>query len=89
MVVELVGGPLDGTFFDGPAQMPVYMLICSHQEGPIYRARCASDGGVDRAHSCAVKYHFLGYEQNISYEYPEKINCVQALEQKSQALSDS
>lgn len=86
MVVELIGGPLDGTVIDGPSHMPLYMVVSSHQEGPIYRVGACGRCAVKRH---CVPYFFLGYEQTIRYEYPEKSQDIQAIEQQNTNLPDS
>jgi hypothetical protein len=60
MVVELIGGPLDGAVIDGPSHMPVYMIVNSHREGPVYRLGCCVRCAVKRQR---VPYYFLGYEE--------------------------
>lgn len=85
MVVELIGGPLDGTVIDGPSHMPLYMVVSSHQEGPIYRAGCCGRCATSRR---CVPYYFLGYEENIRYAYPEKSQDIQAIGQKDTTLPD-
>lgn len=58
MEIKLVGGPLDGTSFKGSESMPVYIIVTSHPESPIYKA-------VLSAHSTKAVhyYYFLGYEE--------------------------
>lgn len=65
-VIELFGGPLDGTIAaNGPAHVPGYLVVTSHKEHPIYRRTCC--------HCCAqaylaVPYVFVGYEPQKSCE---------------------
>lgn len=86
MVVELIGGPLDGAVIDGRDKMPHYVVLSTHEEGPIYRAGCCTSCGVKRDR---MPYFFLGYEQNIKYEYAEKSQDIQAIEQENNSVSDS
>ncbi|RUQ45321.1 hypothetical protein D8M30_15825 [Corynebacterium pseudodiphtheriticum] len=86
MVVELIGGPLDGTVIDGNSHMPLYMVVTSHEEGPIYRAGCC---GRCAAQAPCMPYYFLGYEQNIRYAYPEKCKDIEAFNQESAPAPDS
>lgn len=86
MVVELIGGPLDGAIIGGPSHMPAYMIVSSHQEGPIYRAgRCDCCAGDKQI----VPYYFLGYEEPIRYEYPEKLQGIALIDQVNTYLADS
>lgn len=57
MEVKLVGGPLDGATFEAPPSMPVYVVIKSHKESPIYKAMLTSH--IERT---VIYYYFLGYE---------------------------
>jgi hypothetical protein len=86
MVVELIGGPLDGAFINGPADMPVYVIVTSHQDGPIYRASCCLCCAQKRR---TVPYKFLGYEEKIRYEFPEKSQNIKAIEQENAYFSDT
>jgi hypothetical protein len=86
MVVEFIGGPLDGAVVDGSSHFPLYVVVNSHQEGPIYKAGCCGRCAAGRL---SVPYFFLGYEQNIRYAYPEKSEVLKTIEQKSASLPDS
>jgi|688.fasta_scaffold04348_23 hypothetical protein len=86
MVVELIGGPLDGAVIDGPSHMPVYMIVSSHQEGPVYRLGCCGRCGAKRQ---TVPYLFLGYEETIRHDYPEKSQDIKAIEQQNTYIPDS
>lgn len=57
MEVKLVGGPLDGACFEAPHSMPVYVVIKSHKESPIYKAMLTS-----QTERTVIYYYFLGYE---------------------------
>lgn len=60
IVIELFGGPLDGTIAaNGPSHTPGYLVVTSHQEHPIYRRTCCSECSVAYM---AVPYVFVGYE---------------------------
>ncbi|HEY9716457.1 MAG TPA: hypothetical protein V6C69_03230 [Trichormus sp.] len=83
MVVELFGGPLDGAIIHVATGVPPYLVISNHQDEPIYKF------GIGCARSRCIPYHFLGYEPLIRYEYPEKSEEIQSIEQKDVAVSDS
>ena len=75
-IVELIGGPLDGAAID-VAQPPVYMVIASHQERPVYRAaRCSGCG----QHKQTASYYFLGYEEEIAYAHPRQAKSLEAVQ---------
>ncbi len=69
MVVELIGGPLDGTIIEADKQATRYMVLTSHEEAPVYRAGSCTSRDV--ATRC-MPYYFLGYEQELRYAYPQK-----------------
>ncbi|HEY9774343.1 MAG TPA: hypothetical protein V6C81_11130 [Planktothrix sp.] len=85
MVVELIGGPLDGTVLDAPNNAPPYVVLNAHQDGPVYKAGCCGGCASKRG---SVPYFFLGYEQAIRYEYPEKSQNIEALDQEVSTLSN-
>ena len=88
MVVQLIGGPLDGSAIDGPARMPAYVVITSHKERPVYRSACCAGCGSERK---STPYYFLGYEDVIQYEHPQKAQSILPIETASEAsyVSDS
>lgn len=57
MEVKLVGGPLDGATFEAPPSMPIYVVIKSHKESPIYKAMLST-----HTERTVIYYYFLGYE---------------------------
>ena len=57
MEVKLVGGPLDGATVEAPPSMPVYVVIKSHKESPIYKAMLTT-----HTERTVIYYYFLGYE---------------------------
>lgn len=60
IVIELFGGPLDGTIAaNGPSHTPGYLVVTSHIEHPIYRRTCCYECAVAYT---AVPYVFVGYE---------------------------
>lgn len=66
MLLELFGGPLDGTICDGPEHMPPYVVAANHSEEPVYRrmyCQCCAAGKV------TMPYRFVGYD---SQEVPEE-----------------
>jgi hypothetical protein len=83
MVVELIGGPLDGAIINGPSNLPAYLMVSGHQEGPVYRQvlTCRNSRGTHH-----IAYFFLGYEQTINYEFPEKSKAVQAIRQEDATI---
>jgi hypothetical protein len=86
MVVELIGGPLDGAVLDAPSHAPPYMVVNAHHDGPVYKAGCCIGCASKRRF---VPYFFLGYEQAIRYEYPEKAQHIEAIDQEGAGLPDS
>jgi hypothetical protein len=78
VVIELIGGPLDGTVFAAPPVVPIYMIVSNHVEAPIYRAGCQLYG---KRKLQSAFYYFLGYEQSLAYEYPEKSQNFKAIEE--------
>lgn len=86
MVVELIGGPLDGALFDAPSHMPVYVIVSSHREGPVYKMAHCSRYALQ---SAKVPYYFLGYEEPIlEIQSREKSPHFEAIEQLCDHLSD-
>ncbi|MBP7860966.1 hypothetical protein KA183_04730 [bacterium] len=61
MDIKLVGGPMDGASFEAPPSMPIYVVIKSHKESPIYKAMLTSQ--IDRT---VIYYYFLGYENLLA-----------------------
>ncbi len=61
MNVKLVGGPMDGATFEAPPSMPIYVVIKSHKESPIYKAMLTS-----HTERIVIYYYFLGYENLLA-----------------------
>jgi hypothetical protein len=61
MNVKLVGGPMDGATFEAPPSMPIYVVIKSHKESPIYKAMLTS-----HTERTVIYYYFLGYENLLA-----------------------
>jgi hypothetical protein len=79
MHVELIGGPFDGTVFPEERELPIYLVVSAHPDAPIYKARCCRRCVAD---ADKTYYQFIGYEQVISYEFPEKSRVLQTAESK-------
>jgi|LakMenEpi03Aug12_release.lakeMendotaPanAssembly.Ray.scaffolds.fasta_scaffold253328_2 hypothetical protein len=62
MIVELIGGPLDGTLVDGPINMPfcVSFPTACEAERAIYRASCGC--GCHRLTDKSTPFFFSGYD---------------------------
>lgn len=77
MVVELIGGPLDGAVLDVEFGSPDCMMVKNHQEFPIYRLdHCVRCGG----RRAVVSYVFLGYEQSLVFEFPKQFENLRFVE---------
>ncbi len=61
MEMKLVGGPLDGASFNAPQTMPIYLVVKSHHDGPIYKAMITS-----HVQKTIIYYYFLGYEKLLA-----------------------
>jgi hypothetical protein len=79
MFIELFGGPLDGAVLTRSNYFPIFLVVDTHPESPIYKAQCCRRCGENRT---AMAYQFLGYEQVIRYEYPEKSKEIRATQQE-------
>jgi hypothetical protein len=62
MVVALYGGPLDGAMVEGPSHLPPFLVVSSHQDGPVYKSACCTNCGPKRN---AVPYYFHGYDRQL------------------------
>ncbi len=59
MLLELLGGPLDGTICNGPEHLPPYLVASAHVEEPIYQricCKCCATGKI------TIPYRFAGYD---------------------------
>lgn len=61
MDIKLVGGPMDGASFAAPNSMPIYVVIKSHKESPIYKAMLTA-----HTQRTVIYYYFLGYENLLA-----------------------
>ena len=52
---------MDGASFEAPPSMPIYVVIKSHKESPIYKAMLTSQ--IERS---VIYYYFLGYENLLA-----------------------
>lgn len=52
---------MDGATFEAPPSMPIYVVIKSHKESPIYKAMLTS-----HTERTVIYYYFLGYENLLA-----------------------
>lgn len=79
MVIEFVGGPVDGATIEGNGFSP-YMVVTSHRESPVYRSGCCNSCASARA---VTPYYFLGYQESICFEYPKHQEMIDSASRSS------